>query len=99
MIIPGERDYERFEPSIRGIGDQEGERGTAHDGAGRREDSPKTIIDIYLTRSRKRVALFAIRLWPLIKIEKRKQEDQPKSVGRPKYIIGPNHPWRRYVPQ
>lgn len=35
MIRPEERDYERIEPSIRGIGDQEGERGETHDGAGR----------------------------------------------------------------
>ena len=32
MIRQEERDYERIEPSIRGIGDQEGERGKAHDG-------------------------------------------------------------------
>ena len=58
---------------------------------------PKTVIDIYVTRSGKRVAVFDGRLWSLIKIEKRQQEDKPKSVGRPKYIPGPNHPWRRYV--
>ena len=58
---------------------------------------PKTVVDIYVARSGKRVAVFDGRLWPLIKIEKRQQEEKPKPVGRPKYIPGPNHPWRRYV--
>ena len=58
---------------------------------------PKTVVDIYVTRSGKRVAAFDGRLWSLIKIEKRQQEDKPKPVGRPKYIPGPNHPWRKYV--
>ena len=58
---------------------------------------PKTVIDIYVTRSGKRVAVFDGRLWALVEVEKRQQEDKPKSVGRPKYIPGPNHPWRRYV--
>ena len=38
MIGTEERDYERIEPSIRGIGYQEGERGKAHDGAGRKPE-------------------------------------------------------------
>lgn len=58
---------------------------------------PKAVVDIYVTRSGKRVAVFDGRLWSLIKIEKRQQEDKPKPVGRPKYIPGPNHPWRKYV--
>ena len=58
---------------------------------------PKAVVDIYVTRSGKRVAAFDGRLWSLIKIEKRQQEDKPKPVGRPKYIPGPNHPWRKYV--
>ncbi len=58
---------------------------------------PKTVVDIYVARSGKRVAVFDGRLWSLIKIEKRQQEEKPKPVGRPKYIPGPNHPWRRYV--
>ena len=58
---------------------------------------PKTVVDIYVARSGKRVAVFDGRLWPLIKIEKRQQEEKPKPVGRPKYIPGPNHPWRRYI--
>lgn len=58
---------------------------------------PKAVVDIYVTRSGKRVAVFDGRLWSLIKIEKRQQEDKPKPAGRPKYIPGPNHPWRRYV--
>jgi hypothetical protein len=58
---------------------------------------PKTVVDIYVTRSGKRVAVFDGKLWSLIKIEKRQAEPKPKPVGRPKYIPGPNHPWRRYV--
>ncbi|MDY6071247.1 MAG: ISNCY family transposase [Bacilli bacterium] len=57
----------------------------------------KTIVDIYVTRSGKRVAVFDGRLWNLVDIEKRQAEPKPKPVGRPKYIPGPNHPWRRYV--
>ena len=58
---------------------------------------PKTVVDIYVTRSGKRVATFDGRLWALVEVEKRHQEPKPKPVGRPKYIPGPNHPWRRCV--
>ena len=58
---------------------------------------PKTVIDIYVTRSGKRVAVFDGRLWALAETEKRQREPKPKAAGRPKYIPGPNHPWRRYV--
>ena len=58
---------------------------------------PKTVIDIYVTRSGKRVAAFDGRLWALVEVEKRQREPKPKAAGRPKYIPGPNHPWRRYV--
>ena len=58
---------------------------------------PKTVIDIYVTRSGKRVAVFDGRLWALAETGKRQQKPKPKKVGRPKYIPGPNHPWRRYV--
>jgi hypothetical protein len=58
---------------------------------------PKTVIDIYVTRSGKRVAVFDGKLWALVEAEKRHQESKPKAAGRPKYIPGPNHPWRRYV--
>ena len=58
---------------------------------------PKTVIDIYVTRSGKRVAAFDGRLWALVEVEKRHQESKPKAAGRPKYIPGPNHPWRKYV--
>lgn len=44
MIRPEERDYERIEPSIRGIGDQEGERGETHDTAGRRQARRKQAV-------------------------------------------------------
>ena len=43
MIGTEERDYERIEPSIRGIGYQEGEREKAHDGAGRNTYRARTI--------------------------------------------------------
>ena len=58
---------------------------------------PKTVVDIYVTRSGKRVAAFDGRLWALVEVEKRQRESKPKAAGRPKYIPGPNHPWRRYV--
>ena len=58
---------------------------------------PKTVIDIYVTRAGKRVAVFDGKLWALAEVEKRYQEPKPKPVGRPKFIPGPNHPWRRYV--
>ena len=58
---------------------------------------PKTVIDIYVTRSGKRVAAFDGRLWALVEVEKRHQEPKPKQAGRPKFIPGPNHPWRKYV--
>ncbi len=44
MIRPEERDYERIEPSIRGIGDQEGKRGKTHDGSGRRQARRKQAV-------------------------------------------------------
>ena len=58
---------------------------------------PKTVVDIYVTRSGKRVAVFDGRLWNLVDIERRQAEPKPKPVGRPKFVPGPNHPWRRYV--
>lgn len=58
---------------------------------------PKTVIDIYVTRSGKRVAAFDGKLWALVEVEKRQREPKPKAAGRPKYIPGPNHPWRKYV--
>ena len=58
---------------------------------------PKTVVDIYVTRSDKRVAAFDGRLWALVEVEKRHQEPKAKRAGRPKFIPGPNHPWRRYV--
>ena len=58
---------------------------------------PKTVVDIYVTRSGQRVAVFDGRLWALVEVEKRHREPKPKAAGRPKYTPGPNHPWRRYV--
>ena len=58
---------------------------------------PKTVVDIYVTRSGKRVAAFDGRLWALVEVEKRHREPKPKPVGRPKFLPRPNHPWRRYV--
>ena len=58
---------------------------------------PKTVVDIYITRSGKRVAAYDGRLWALVEVEKRHQEPKPKPVGRPKFVPGPNHPWRRCV--
>ena len=59
--------------------------------------SPKTVVGIYVTRSGKRVAAFDGRLWALIEVEKRHREPKPKAAGRPKFVPGPNHPWRRCV--
>ena len=58
---------------------------------------PKTVVDIYVTRSGKRVAVFDGKLWALVEVSRREREPKPKPVGRPKFIPGPNHPWRRYV--
>ena len=58
---------------------------------------PKTVVGIYVTRSGKRVAAFDGRVWAPVEVEKRHQEPKAKQAGRPKYIPGPNHPWRRYV--
>ncbi|MDY2913436.1 MAG: hypothetical protein SOV58_02240, partial [Candidatus Enteromonas sp.] len=44
MIRTEERDYERIEPSIRGIGYQEGERGKTHDGAV--DDAAGTVMGL-----------------------------------------------------
>ncbi|MDY2914131.1 MAG: hypothetical protein SOV58_05870, partial [Candidatus Enteromonas sp.] len=49
---------------------------------------PKTVIDIYVTRSGKRVAVFDGRLWALAETGKRQREPKPKAAGRPKYIPG-----------
>ena len=56
---------------------------------------PKTEISIYVTRSGKEVAVFDGKLWELCEVQKR--EIESKRVGRPKYIPGPNHPWRKFV--
>lgn len=58
---------------------------------------PKTVVGIYVTKSGKRVAAFDGRLWALVEVEKRHQEPKAKQAERPKFIPGPNHPWRRYV--
>jgi hypothetical protein len=58
---------------------------------------PKTTIDIYVTRSGKRVAVFAEGLWSLVETETRMPEPEPKRPGRPKYVPGPHHPWRKFV--
>ena len=58
---------------------------------------PKSTVDIYVTRSGKEVAVFDGRLWSLMDVEKRKPGQEPKKAGRPKFVPGPNHPWRRYV--
>jgi hypothetical protein len=57
----------------------------------------KTVIDIYVTRLGKRVAVFDGRLWDLVEIERRQVEPKPKKAGRPPFVPGPNHPWRKFV--
>lgn len=47
--------------------------------------------------SGKRVAVFDDKLWGLAEAGERQAEPRPKKTGRPKFISGPNHPWRRYV--
>ena len=54
----------------------------------------KTVIDIYVTRSGKEVAVHDGRLWYLAEVEKRGCE---KKAGRPKWVPGPNHPWKKFV--
>lgn len=58
---------------------------------------PKTLIDIYVTRSGKRVAVYKGKLWELVEVEKRTAEEKAKKPGRPRYIPGPDHPWRKFV--
>ena len=58
---------------------------------------PKTVVDIYVTRSGKRVAVFDGKLWSLVEVEKRQSGPKPKQAGRPKWVPGPNHPWKKFV--
>ena len=59
---------------------------------------PKAAIDVYVTRKGKEVAVFDGEVWGLREIEERPvEEPKPKPKGRPKYIPGPNHPWRQYA--
>lgn len=37
------------------------------------------------------------KLRALTEIEKRQREPKPKPVGRPKFVPGRNHPWRKFV--
>ena len=54
----------------------------------------KTVIDIYVTRSGKEVAAYDGRLWYIAEVEKRTEQ---KKAGRPKWVPGPNHPWKKFV--
>ena len=54
----------------------------------------KTVIDIYVTRSGKEVAVHDGRLWAIVGSGEKAAE---KKVGRPKWVPGPNHPWKRFV--
>ena len=54
----------------------------------------KTVIDIYVTRSGKDVAAYDGRLWYIAEVEKRAEQ---KKAGRPKWVPGPNHPWKKFV--
>jgi hypothetical protein len=58
---------------------------------------PKTVVDIYVTRSGKRVGVFDGRLWNLVDIERRQAEPKPKRAGRPPFVPGPNHLWGKFV--
>ena len=52
---------------------------------------PKTVVDIYVTRSDKRVAVFDGRLWALAETEKRQREPKPKAAA------GRNTYWARTI--
>lgn len=54
----------------------------------------KTVVDIYVTRSGKEVAAYDGRLWYVAEVEKRAGE---KKAGRPKWVPGPSHPWKKFV--
>ena len=54
-------------------------------------------VDIYVTLSGKTVAVYDGKLCSLVEVEKRKAEPEKKRRGRPKWVPGPNHPWRKFV--
>ena len=62
-----------------------------------KEVPPGTEVRVYVTRSGKRIAAFGGRIWGLVEAGRRKMEPRPKKPGRPRYVPGPDHPWRRYV--
>ncbi len=62
-----------------------------------KEVPPGSEVRVYVTRSGKRVAAFGGRIWGLAEAGRRKAGPKPKKPGRPRYVPGPGHPWRRYV--
>ena len=62
-----------------------------------KEVPPGSEVRVYVTRSGKRVAAFGGRIWGLVEVERRKAGPKPRKPGRPRYVPGPDHPWRRYV--
>ncbi len=54
----------------------------------------KTVIDIYVTRLGKKVASYQGKMWFLSPAGEKREEKKP---GRPKWVPGPNHPWKRFV--
>ncbi len=54
----------------------------------------KTVVDIYVTRSGKEVAAYDGKLWYIAEVEKRAGE---KKAGRPNWVPGPSHPWKKFV--
>ena len=58
---------------------------------------PKTVVDIYVTRSGKAVASYDGSLWDIVEVEARQETPKQRKAGRPKWIPGPDHPWKKFV--
>ena len=97
MIRPGEQTMNGLDDAYVESVIKKAISGKLNTGQAAAKIPPKTVVDIYVTRSGKRVAAFGGRLWALVEVEKRQAGPKPKQAGRPKFVPGPNHPWRRCV--
>lgn len=60
--------------------------------------TPKSKIDIYVTRDGRTVAVYDGKIYDLKSPESTAAEAaEKKKVGRPKWKPGPNHPWKNFI--